>query len=122
MARKKKIEPWFFKYLRREIRRIFHWSPERKKSRERALISKFPELFRCEGCGEQPLTRKEVQCDHVIGCESLNGWDGWAEYIRRTLEVNAEGLQWLCKKCHQTKSNGENAERRRIKNEKRKSD
>lgn len=113
MARIKKAEPWYFKYLRREIRKIWQWSPERKKARKRALLTSVPEdLFECEECGRYPFTRKEVEIDHIIPVESLDGWDGWDEFVKRAIGVPSEGLQVVCKDCHSRKSAAENRKRR----------
>lgn len=112
----KKARPqWFEKYLKRDIRRIFQWSPERAKSRMRAMRpnpNKAIQEFDCELCGNGPLKREEVECDHIEPCQSVDGAADWSEFIRRTLEVKAEGLQWICKPCHTKKSAAENAKRR----------
>lgn len=112
MPRKKNTQPWYFKYLRRDIRRIFQWSPEKKKSKARAY---YDGSYHCELCGAASLERDDVQCDHIIPCVNVEGFDGWSAEIERTLDVKAEGLQWICKPCHYKKSKAENAERRRNK-------
>lgn len=116
MASKKNDEPWYFKYLRRELSKLWGWDPERKKAKLRARLpgSIVDEKFRCEKCGAQPLTKKEIQIDHIVSRESTTGWDGWSTYIERTF-CPAEGLQVLCKPCHNPKSAKENASRRAAK-------
>lgn len=120
----KKGEPEYFKYIRSRITEVWGWSPERKKAKERARIPASNialESYRCELCGDQPLTRSQIEIDHIICREGLQGWqeDGeWNGLISRTF-CPAEGLQVICKPCHHKKSAIENAERR--KNKKRKS-
>lgn len=121
MARK--IEPWYFKYIRRTVRQIFIWSPERRLAKKRASVG--TELFRCEKCGIQPLTGKEKAIDHIIPCEDVRGFEeggGWNGFITRTLGVTKEGLQILCLPCHKAKSKLENAERARYRREKKKNE
>jgi hypothetical protein len=80
----------------------------------RVNANKAIEEFDCEICGAGPLKRSEIFCDHIIPCESLTGeFDGWSAFIERTIEVKAEGLQWICKACHSKKSAEENAIRRK---------
>lgn len=113
MARKKKPEPWYFKYLRREVNRIWQWSPERKECKKRA---RWPgggvESYGCEECNAGPLVKGQYQIDHVIPRENVEGWDGWEHYIWRAM-CPVEMLQLLCLECHNKKSASENAERRK---------
>lgn len=116
MSKPRKGEPWYAGYLRDSVRRIWGWHPERKKALRRA---QWPgprqagnEQWKCEGCGAGPLTSKERDVDHIIGCESLTGFDGWGAFIARTLDVTADGLKVLCSSCHDPKSAAENALRR----------
>ncbi len=67
--------------------------------------------FRCEGCGAEPLTRKQVEVDHSVPRDNPDGWTGYDDYIERTF-CPAEGLKILCRACHGPKSNEENKLRR----------
>jgi hypothetical protein len=117
----KKGEPWYAKYIRTRIREVFHWSPERKKAKDRARIPASNvalESYRCEECNNQPLTRNQVEFDHTDPCEHVEGFDvggKWNGLIARTLDVTADGIKVLCKQCHYKKSASENALRRKHK-------
>lgn len=113
MKSRKSFEPWYYRYLRRHIAKIWGWSPERRKALKRAQIGR--DMWKCEECGKEPLERKEREVDHIVPRENVAGWDGWERYIDRALEVKAEGLKILCKDCHYKKSGSENAERRKNK-------
>lgn len=119
MSKPRKGEPWYAGYLRDQIRRIWGWSPERRKALNRARVpgprKAGEERWVCEGCGAQPLNNKQRDVDHIIECESLNGWDGWGPFIARTLDVQADGLKVLCSGCHDPKSAASNAIRRKNK-------
>lgn len=108
-----KNEPWYFKYLRQQIKRIWQWTPARLQCKKRAQVGKNPEAFKCEQCGAEPLLKGAYEIDHIVPSESLDGFDGWDPYIMRTLGVEVTDLQLLCKPCHRTKSASENAERRK---------
>lgn len=108
----KSSEPWYFKYLRRELSRVWGWSPERKECKKRA---RYPgggllERFQCEDCGRGPLTKGQYQIDHVEPRENVEGWDGWDSYIWRTF-APVEMLQLLCLDCHKKKTVAENSRR-----------
>jgi hypothetical protein len=106
MARKKSSQPWYFKYVKAQLRRIWGWSPERKAAKKRAQVGKDirgNEYFRCERCDEQPLSRKQVDVDHLVEVESLGEFDGWDALINR-LFCPSEGLMILCKTCHAAKT------------------
>jgi 5-methylcytosine-specific restriction endonuclease McrA len=69
----------------------------------------------CAHC-HQIFKKAEVQVDHIIpvvpesGFPTINGEDDWNTYLKRFL-VGPEGLQRLCKPCHQIKTNSENENR-----------
>lgn len=115
MAPKRKSnQPWYFRYVKAQLRRIWSWSPERKAAKKRALVSKDSrgnEFFRCERCNTQPLSRKQVDVDHIVECEAVGEFDGWDAFIAR-LFVDASGLMILCKTCHAAKTVANNATRR----------
>jgi hypothetical protein len=113
MARRKPRT--FESYLRAAIRRIWGWDKSRNAALERAKVTpgrrdKWSK-YRCEECGTEPLSRKEVQVDHLIECDNPAGWDGWDAYIGRMF-CPPEGLAIKCLPCHKRKTNANNALRR----------
>jgi hypothetical protein len=115
MARKRSSQPWYFRYVKSQLRRIWGWSPERKLAKARARVGKDGrgnELFRCERCNAQPLSRKQVDVDHIVEVESVGAFDGWDALISR-LFCPADGLMILCKTCHAAKTVVNNGARRR---------
>jgi 5-methylcytosine-specific restriction endonuclease McrA len=105
------MSSWYVKYLKAQISRIWRWSPERRKALKRAEVGR--KQWKCEQCEAQPLGPYERDVDHIIPKDAVGGWDSWDNYIKRALEVRAEGLVVKCKPCHQKKTNSENAERRK---------
>lgn len=98
--------PWYFKYVKSQLRRIWSWSPERKAAKKRALVTKDGrgnELFRCERCNASPLTRKQVDIDHIDEADNVGEWKGWDDFITK-LFCPADGLMVLCKTCHAAKT------------------
>ena len=73
--------------------------------------------FSCRICNGTK-SRKEVFVDHIHPViDPRVGKAGFASYINR-LFCGVGGLQILCRKCHQLKTQAENAIRRRTKKEK----
>lgn len=112
--KRKSTQPWYFRYVKAQLRRIWGWSPDRKAAKKRAIVSKDVrgnELFRCERCGAQPLTRKQVDVDHIVEADNVGEWIGWDDFIDK-LFCSADGLMILCKTCHAAKTAVNNATRR----------
>jgi len=65
-------------------------------------------IFRCDGCQKE---FEKIEIDHVVPVGSL---DNWSSYISR-LFVPVDGLQALCRTCHQKKTNKESGEKRNLK-------
>lgn len=63
----------------------------------------------CNHC-KQWFPQKELQMDHIIPRGRFQSEQDWG-FVERTY-CYREGLQKLCKPCHQIKSNRENYERR----------
>ncbi len=94
------------RYLVSALRRIWRWSPERKKIKDEARL--------CVHCSKR-LTRDRVKVDHIIPVGSVpKAFEGWDGYLTR-LFCPSTGLQPLCQACHQVKTNSERAERKRLK-------
>lgn len=104
------MNKWYSKYLLRSLRRIFNWSPERRKARAKAAGTKFNTYY-CEQCNEL-FERSQTHVDHkepVVEIET--GFKDWNTYIER-LFCDASNLQVLCISCHKTKSKAESVLRR----------
>ena len=113
MGAKRSKYPWFHKYIKSRIDETWGWCPERKKAKARAVVGRdlrASELFKCESCELQPLTRKQVEIDHIEPRVPVSGWDGYDAYVERTF-VPATELKVLCHSCHDKKSEGENKQR-----------
>jgi 5-methylcytosine-specific restriction endonuclease McrA len=70
---------------------------------------------KCAHCGGDFPT-KEVQVDHIVPMVDKEGFQSWDVFIDR-LFCEMEGMQVLCKPCHQIKTNEEKAERALYKKE-----
>lgn len=89
-------------YLKSAIRKIWRWSPQRRECLKSAY---------CYYCKR----KRKLLADHKIPVvDPERGFFDWNTYIDRMF--NGE-LQPLCKDCHNEKSRGENARRRKAKKE-----
>ncbi len=99
-------------YIKRALRQIWGWDPERRKAKLRAQIKPRQagfELYRCEQCELAPLARQDVEIDHKVPVGTFDG--DWTGFIGR-LFCPADGLQVLCKTvCHRGKTDSEAAAR-----------
>lgn len=116
MARRKRSssQPWYFKYVKAQLRRIWGWAPERKLAKKRSLVFKDErgnEFYRCERCNETPLSRKQIEVDHIVEADNVGQWIGWDDFISK-LFCSADGLMILCKTCHAAKTVANNNARR----------
>ena len=85
--------------LRAATRNVWSWSIPRRKCRARA--SRDDDMFQCEKC--QKLV-PQIFVDHIIPVGKLDHG-----FFSR-LYCSSKGLQALCKRCHQLKTNGERRE------------
>ena len=95
--------PWYHKFIISRVRQVFGWSVAKREALARAN-------GRCELCERKSDV---LHADHITPCVPTTGWDGYDRLIVRSLEVTKEGLQGLCKECHQTKTNTERKERKK---------
>lgn len=105
---------WYDKYLRRYLRQIWGWSPERRAALNRARYTRVPkDLWKCEKCGTEGLGAKERDVNHINPCETIDGhFDGYGPLISRMLDVEADMLEVICKPCHKIITKEQNAKRR----------
>lgn len=106
------------RYLLAAFRKVFRWSPERKKALARAFKYKKGkiEFYECEDC-HTIVPRKQKQVDHIepviIPTMGFEGYDN----LKIRMFVTADKLRVLCKVCHNIKTQKENVIRRRVKKE-----
>lgn len=104
------------RYLLAAFRKVFRWSPERRKALARAFRYKKGkiEYYECEECHEI-VPRKQKQVDHIEPViRPLIGFSGYDD-LRQRVFVSASLLRVLCKACHQSKTQAENVIRRKVK-------
>lgn len=88
-------------YLKAQFRRIWRWSPQRKK----CLAGR-----NCEVCGR---IAKKLFADHIQPVvDPAKGFENWQIYYERMF---LGPLQRICKKCHSIKTKEENKLRRKKK-------
>src|SRR5258708_34215430 len=98
-------------YIFAALRKIWRWSPERRKALMEAGNDE--QGYTCSS-DRKPYKREDVAVDHVLPVvDPRKGFQGWDIYIRR-LYTSAQDLQVLCKSCHKAKTKEENAQRRLI--------
>jgi 5-methylcytosine-specific restriction endonuclease McrA len=64
----------------------------------------------CEVCGERRLEAADRAVDHIVPRMPPTGYDNLSDWLARTL-CEADGLQVICKKCHDKKSAEEAGQR-----------
>jgi len=118
------------------VRKVTYTYSPRNKVRNRQKVA--PASFRCELCeyviytgtkdldvsGLDEFENKKigkVYIDHIDPCIPIEGfgkkgWD-WNIYLNR-LFCKEEGLQLLCKECHDQKTKEENNQRKKFRNQK----
>lgn len=68
----------------------------------------------CEGCG-QPNHYKNMRMDHKEPVVEARGFVDWNSYISRMFDAIPDGIQHLCKPCHDVKTAQERVARQRNK-------
>lgn len=66
--------------------------------------------FKCQVCGKWHKS-SDVSVDHIVPAGSLNTFDDLAGFCQR-LFCSEDGLQVLCKSCHQVKTNEERSNKK----------
>jgi len=112
------------KLWKNAIRRAFSRSKLRKRAGEKAKSDtifgpKGGARWICTECGEPfPPTQCEVDHDDPVTPVDVEAKDQSVEDYYDRVRCDESNLRVLCKECHRAKSKAENAERRRIKKEK----
>lgn len=125
------IEKKIQDYVISQLRRLFRYSDQYRITKKRTELA--PNLHRCEGTCQKIINKDgkykgslkfdevgKMYVDHIDPVVPVEGFQNdavWAMTIILRVFPGAEFLQYLCKECHQAKTNIENAERRRIKKE-----
>lgn len=103
-------------YLKSAFRKIWRWSPERKRViHEAKFVKNGKTVFRCRICGDGFVLRKVV-VDHIKPVvDPAAGFVDWNTYYARMF-CPVAGLQVLCKAtCHKEKTKLENKIRKKSK-------
>ena len=101
--------------IKATLRQVSRYMPQKKVCRDNAIHLtekgvRGGNLYMCSICG-LCFKINEIEVDHIEPVMPLDrDIVDWNEYISR-LFCEVEGLQVLCKDCHQIKSNEENANR-----------
>lgn len=111
----------FFGFLRSGLREKFNrWPPkyeviklaceteqllDRYKTGKRAGQHKTIKMYRCVSC-DDTFRQKDVQVDHVKPAGTLKSFDDLGEFAKN-LFVGTDGLQVMCKPCHERKTKKE---------------
>jgi len=66
--------------------------------------------FQCAEC-KQWFKDKEVQVDHIVPAGTLRKYEDLPQFVENMF-CEADGLQVLCKPCHQIKTNAEREARK----------
>ena len=113
----------FHSFVKSILRKAsMRWGPvNRVKSRARVERG----FYRCENCNEvvpatavvtlkngQTKRVKNIAVDHIIPVVPTSGFDSWDNVIDR-LFCDEDGLQLLCRNCHEEKCKEETSERKR---------
>lgn len=105
----------FFGFLRSGLRSCYNkWPPKWEVLREARRASKRKDKrikweYKCAQC-KKWKKQKEVSVDHIIPAGSLNSFEDIAGFVER-LFVGVDGLQVLCKTCHDKKTLAERQEK-----------
>lgn len=104
-------EAQFWQFIRSGLRQTaVRWPPRSEVLKHARRKYNGPDKrrkweYQCSEC-ERWLKQKEVQVDHRLPCGKLNRWEDVERFMRR-LFCEIDGLQVICKQCHERKTRGE---------------
>lgn len=105
-------------FLINSLRRASYRWPSRWKALKRAHIGR--NEYYCEHCG-LICKKREIALDHVEPViDPKKGWQDLDVYADRMLPDTEYGFQVLCHDCHDTKTEKENAVRKKTRAKKKK--
>lgn len=118
----KHYEAWttsrFWSFIRSALRSAYNRYPpkfEVLKQAKRPSQSSNKRLkfeFQC-ACCKNWFPQAEVSVDHIEPAGALNCFEDLPAFVEK-LFVGVEGLQVLCKACHQAKTNQERADKKNV--------
>ena len=104
-------EARYWQFIRSALRQAYSRYPAKfqaKKAVERTVAGKRHKYeYQCAKC-DVWFQGKEIQVDHIEPAGSLSSYDYIAGFSKR-LFCEADGMQVMCKPCHQLKTNAERA-------------
>ena len=107
-------EARYFQFIRSALRQAYSRYPVKfqvKKEAERTVTGQRHRYeYKCAHCGGW-FMGKEIQVDHIEPAGSLRTFDDLPAFCER-LFCEADGMQVLCKPCHQDKTNAERKARK----------
>lgn len=110
-------EAGFWGFIRSGLRsKSSRWPPkfEVLKDARRTVTGKRHRYeYQCAHCNEW-YKQKEVQVDHIVPCGTLKSFDDLPAFVEK-LFCEKDGLQVLCKGCHQVVTNEEREARKKEK-------
>lgn len=98
----------FFSMIRSSLRKASRWwkpvqqCKDEAKRKYNGVNKKQRWEYKCAKCNNY-FKDKDISVDHIIECGSLNNFDDIGDFCKR-LFVEANGLQVLCKQCHDEKT------------------
>lgn len=110
-------EARYWQFIRSALRQAYSRYPPKfqaKKAAERTVTGQRHKYeYQCAECKEWHQG-KNVQVDHIVPAGSLQSFDDIGAFCEK-LFCEADGMQLMCKPCHQIKTNEEREERKRVK-------
>jgi hypothetical protein len=106
---------WYTRYVTSQLRRIFRWSPEKRRALAGASVKgSRPAIYKCALCLKFCI-KSDVHVDHIQPVVDPEvGFVDWNTLIER-LYCDASGLRVLCVACHKDVTKKQNAVRRKFK-------
>lgn len=110
----------FFGFIRSALRQAFNRYPPKYETIKEAAHSHYDGVYKTGAKKGQPklvrrymcnhclklFMQKEVQVDHIIGAGTLKSFEDISSFAKR-LFCHKDGLQVLCKPCHDKKTQQE---------------
>ncbi len=107
-------EARYWQFIRSALRQAYSRYPVKfqvKKAVERTVTGKRHRYeYQCASC-DGWFTNKEIQVDHIEPAGTLKKYSDLSGFCKR-LFCEADGMQVLCKDCHQVKTNAERKARK----------
>lgn len=103
-------ESRYFQFIRSALRAAFSRYPVKyavKNAARREVVGGGRQKYeyQCNSCKEY-FPAKETEVDHIVSAGSLKCYDDLPGFVERMF-CEADGMQVLCKPCHQGKTNAD---------------